>query len=38
VEKKADGQPVTKNAEELVDYLKLMAYTGTRRNEALAAR
>jgi integrase len=30
--------PVTKNAAEFVDYLKLMAYSGARRNEALALR
>jgi len=30
--------PVTKNAQELVDYLKLLAYSGARRNEALRLR
>jgi integrase len=28
--------PVTKNAQEFVDYIRLMAYSGARRNEALA--
>jgi integrase len=27
--------PITKNAQELVDYVRLMAYSGCRRNEAL---
>ena len=30
--------PVTKNAQEFADYVKLMAYSGTRRNEALGLR
>ncbi len=30
--------PLTRNAQELVDYVRLMAYSGTRRNEALALR
>ena len=30
--------PVTKNAQEFVDYIKLMAYSGARRNEALTLR
>jgi integrase len=30
--------PLTKNAQEFVDYVRLMAYSGTRRNEALALR
>jgi len=30
--------PVTKNAQEFVDYIKLMAYSGARRNESLALR
>ncbi len=34
-EKKKDGSPVTENAQQFVDYIKLMAYSGTRRNEAL---
>jgi integrase len=29
---------VTKNAQEFVDYIKLLAYSGARRNEALALR
>ncbi len=29
---------VTKNAQEFVDYVKLLAYSGARRNEALALR
>ena len=35
-----DGKtiPVTENAQEFVDYVKLMAYCGARRNEALALR
>lgn len=35
-----DGQkvPVTKNAQEFVDYLKLLAYSGARRNEGLSLR
>jgi integrase len=35
-----DGKevPLTKNAQELVDYVRLMAYCGARRNEALALR
>jgi integrase len=38
--KNADGESVevTKNAQEVVDYLKLLAYSGARRNEALALR
>jgi integrase len=30
--------PVTENAQEFVDYVRLMAYSGARRNEALALR
>ena len=30
--------PVTKNAREFVDYVKLMAYSGARRNEALGLK
>jgi integrase len=30
--------PVTKNAQEFVDYVRLLAYSGARRNEALALR
>jgi len=36
--KKEDGEPVTKNGKELCDYLRFMAYSGTRRNEALGTR
>jgi integrase len=37
-EQNEDGEPVTKNAQELVDYLKVLAYSGTRRNEALGLK
>jgi integrase len=30
--------PVTKNAQEFVDYIKVLAYSGARRNEVLALR
>ena len=35
-----DGRPVavTENADQFVDYIKFLAYSGTRRNEALAMR
>jgi integrase len=33
--KKRKNVPVTENAQEFTDYVKLMAYSGTRRNEAL---
>ena len=36
--KKADGSAVTKNGREFVDYIRLLAYSGARRNEALALR
>ena len=36
--KNADGTPVTKNGVEFCDYVRLMAYSGARRNEALALR
>jgi len=36
--KKEGGAPVTKNGQEFCDYLRLMAYSGARRNEALALR
>jgi integrase len=38
--KNEDGDivPLTKNAQEFVDYVRLMAYCGARRNEALALR
>lgn len=35
---KADGTPVTKNGKQFSDYIRLLAYTGARRNEALALR
>jgi integrase len=36
--KKPDGTPVTKNGQQFCDYVRLMAYSGARRNEALALR
>ena len=36
--KKADGSPVTKNGQQFCDYIRLLAYSGARRNEALALR
>lgn len=33
-----DGKPVTKNGQQFCDYVRLMAYSGARRNEALALR
>jgi integrase len=36
--KNEDGSPVTKNGQEFNDYVRLMAYCGARRNEALALR
>ena len=36
--KKEDGAPVTKNGQQFCDYVRLMAYSGARRNEALALR
>ena len=30
--------PVTKNAQEFIDYIRLLAYSGARRNEALVLR
>jgi integrase len=36
--KKEDGTPVTKNGQQFCDYVRLMAYSGARRNEALALR
>lgn len=36
--KSGEVVPVTKNAREFVDYIKLLAYSGARRNEALALR
>ena len=35
---KADGAPVTKNGEQLRDFLRFAAYTGAREQEALAVR
>lgn len=37
-ERKEGGSPVTENAQQFSDYIKLMAYSGTRRNEALGLR
>jgi integrase len=36
--KKENGEPVTKNGQQFCDYVRLMAYSGARRNEALALR
>jgi len=36
--KRDEDVPVTENAQEFVDYIKLMAYCGARRNEALGLR
>jgi integrase len=36
--KKEGGAPVTKNGVQFCDYVRLMAYSGARRNEALALR
>jgi len=33
--KKGEDVPLTKNAQEFVDYIRLLAYCGARRNEAL---
>ena len=35
---KQDDEPVTKNGEQLRDYLRFLAYTGTREQEALQVR
>lgn len=35
---KGKDVPVTENAQEFVDYIKLMAHSGVRRNEALGVR
>ena len=35
LETKEDGSPVTKNGQQFADYLRIMALSGTRRNEAL---
>jgi len=37
-DKKNKPVPVTENAEQFVDYVKFMAHSGARRNEALAMR
>jgi integrase len=36
--KKAELVPVTENAQQFTDYIKFLAYSGARRNEALAMR
>jgi integrase len=36
--KNEDGSPVTKNGRQLADYLQFMAFSGTRRNEALGTQ
>jgi integrase len=36
--KRGDGAPVTKNGQQFCDYVRLMAYSGARRNEALALK
>jgi integrase len=38
LDKGPDGKAITKNGQELADYVKLMAFCGARRNEALALR
>ena len=35
LDKKESGEPVTKNGQEFCDYVRFMAYSGARRNEAL---
>jgi integrase len=35
---KADGQPLTKNGQQLHDFLRLLAFTGAREQEALRLR
>jgi integrase len=37
-ETKSDGQPLTKNGQQLYDFLRLLAYTGAREQEALRLR
>jgi integrase len=37
-DKKGRAVPVTENAQEFTDYIRLLAYSGARRNEALALR
>jgi integrase len=36
--KKADGEPLTKNGQQLNDFLRLLAFTGAREQEALRLR
>ena len=36
--KTKDGEPVTKNGQQLCDYLRFMAYSGARRNESLGTK
>jgi integrase len=36
--KTKDGEPVLRNGQQLCDYLRFMAYSGTRRNEALGTK
>jgi integrase len=36
--RKEDGSPVTKNGQQFADYLRFMAFSGTRRNEALGTQ
>jgi integrase len=36
--KKEDGSPVTKNGQQFCDYVRLMAYSGARRNGTLALK
>ena len=36
--KNEDGTPVTKNGVQFCDYIRLMAFSGARRNEAIALR
>lgn len=38
LDKKGNAVPVTENARQFVDYVKLMAFSGARRNEALTLR
>lgn len=37
-DKGEDGSPITKNAQQFADYVRLLAYCGARRNEALRLR
>jgi integrase len=38
LERSEDGSPVTKNGQQFADYVRLLAYSGARRNEALRLR